>query len=85
MNTRTIILLSVVVLLPLLVWGCGKKQTEEGSPADMAVNESNTAPAQEQGSRAPAEAGAEKTAADIEYTLVSGVHGPGEVHMILVG
>ena len=23
--------------------------------------------------------------ADIEYTLVTGVHGPGEVHMILVG
>jgi L-lactate utilization protein LutC len=23
--------------------------------------------------------------ADIEYTLVTGVHGPGEVHMVLVG
>ena len=23
--------------------------------------------------------------ADIEYTIVTGVHGPGEVHMVLVG
>jgi len=68
MKIGTVVWIGTGLLILLLGWGCGKKQTEEAAPPAMAVNESNVGPTKEESPAAEAPATSEETVEKITYT-----------------